>query len=483
MSVQEINVRVAGQVVLSADKTRTVLIKKVATGKYSLPKGKLEKGESWLQAADRERLEESGIDSKDVRSLVDSETGQAVYLDEANERGNHSCRYSIAQLKVDDSKTLAATFTTHNRSEIAAWFEIAQVMTLPTAEFAGRRKQIVKRALELAASDSNTFSDTITFTKLAQSLEESLMSHAIRHRAHGKLLARIPDDGRSKHGHLQKMATTTDCDTKSVTTSYAKSLNLTVADQKTADAAVGVFGAIQKSHVAAAELTAVVADQKSPAVSAVAAVGFFGATASTAVKTGAAENAAKGGVGLSKTLTWILRHKALELGLVVGEDGGIEVDKLLATKDLKGVSLADLQRVVHSCDKQRFSMYQVASGQWHIKANQGHSRQVGSKIDDSKSLTPLTVAVPVCVHGTNRRAWKEIQKDGLRPMGRKHIHFASHVDPAKVVSGIRQSSSVHVHIDMTKALADGIPFFLSENGVILSPGNKDGLIGPQYFKK
>jgi len=73
-------------------------------------------------------------------------------------------------------------------------------------------------------------------------------------------------------------------------------------------------------------------------------------------------------------------------------------------------------------------------------------------------------------------------------MGRKHIHMTTSIDQKTVVSGIRQSSSAFVFVDVKAAIFDGvqgIPFFLSENGVILSPGNKDGIIPVKYltFKK
>lgn len=41
---------------------------------------------------------------------------------------------------------------------------------------------------------------------------------------------------------------------------------------------------------------------------------------------------------------------------------------------------------------------------------------------------------------------------------------------------------VHIYLDVSKAMADGITFFVSLNNVILSSG-KEGFIGPQYFSK
>jgi RNA 2'-phosphotransferase, Tpt1 / KptA family len=41
-----------------------------------------------------------------------------------------------------------------------------------------------------------------------------------------------------------------------------------------------------------------------------------------------------------------------------------------------------------------------------------------SKVQDAKEI-------PIVVHGTYRRAWSTIQKEGLSKMSRNHIHFAS----------------------------------------------------------
>lgn len=75
-------------------------------------------------------------------------------------------------------------------------------------------------------------------------------------------------------------------------------------------------------------------------------------------------------------------------------------------------------------------------------------------------------------------------------MGRNHIHFATgpslesvlavHTDDAaqgkskpddsRVISGMRRDAQVLIYIDVRKALQAGVPFWRSENGVILSEG-------------
>ena len=85
------------------------------------------------------------------------------------------------------------------------------------------------------------------------------------------------------------------------------------------------------------------------------------------------------------------------------------------------------------------------------------------------------------VHGTYRACWPAIRKSGLSRMKRRHVHFATAVDPSRVVSGMRQSAAVFVYLDAPRALSAGLPLFRSANGVILSPGFGDGVVPPALF--
>ena len=48
---------------------------------------------------------------------------------------------------------------------------------------------------------------------------------------------------------------------------------------------------------------------------------------------------------------------------------------------------------------------------------------------------------------------------------------------------MRNSAQVLIYIDLERALADGLKFYLSDNGVILSEGNEAGVIASTYFAK
>jgi 2'-phosphotransferase len=105
------------------------------------------------------------------------------------------------------------------------------------------------------------------------------------------------------------------------------------------------------------------------------------------------------------------------------------------------------------------------------------------------------------VHGTTSKAWPLIlSSGGLKKMTRNHIHFASglpagfkslaeavdsteEVTKEPVISGMRNSSSVLIFIDIRKAIEGGIKFWKSANGVILSDGNEKGFLPVECFKR
>ena len=80
-------------------------------------------------------------------------------------------------------------------------------------------------------------------------------------------------------------------------------------------------------------------------------------------------------------------------------------------------------------------------------------------------------------------------RDGLSRMGREHIHFAPlpagwrSAGGARPVSGMRANCEVLVRVDVASAMRGGIEFYLSDNGVVLSPGDGAGVIPPRYFSE
>ncbi|XP_074427673.1 LOW QUALITY PROTEIN: tRNA 2'-phosphotransferase 1, partial [Larus michahellis] len=157
--------------------------------------------------------------------------------------------------------------------------------------------------------------------------------------------------------------------------------------------------------------------------------------------------------------------------------GFVEVGALLRLRRFRGVSEGDLRRVVATDPKGRFAL---SPDPLRIRANQGHSLPV-----PALELTPLRTPPslpPTLAHGTRRRCLGPILAGGLAAMGRTHIHLAGGLpgDPG-LRSGERRDSEIAIIIDGPRALADGIPFFLSANGVILTPGDAGERLPPKYF--
>ena len=181
-------------------------------------------------------------------------------------------------------------------------------------------------------------------------------------------------------------------------------------------------------------------------------------------------------VKVSKKLTWILRHQ-LDKYPHDGK-GYVKLLDIISTDNelFDGITDEKIQIIVDNDNKTRLGIKKY-KGFTYIRANQGHS---SGNLNDELMLEPIIEPIIGCFHGTYLSNLKFIKKSGLSRMKRKHIHIAES-DEAK--SGKRYNCNVKIYIDMKLALEEGIKFYRSENGVILTPGNKEGILEPKYFSK
>lgn len=233
---------------------------------------------------------------------------------------------------------------------------------------------------------------------------------------------------------------------------------------------------------------------------------------------------------LSRALAYILRHGAEKEALEIRADGYVLLEHVLQRPRVKSVTitlpdgkktkprLEDVRRIVESNEKKRFELSQQNSAEWWVRAVQGHSlknvvelQHVALTLENlhllklthddphnhslteehhlKTNLDALQIAsehrVQV-IHGTYAPAWDLIlASGGLKPMTRNHIHLAKgKFGQQGVISGMRKSANRLIYIDIVKAITDGIPFYLSSNGVVLTPGdNQHHMLGVQYFTK
>lgn len=191
---------------------------------------------------------------------------------------------------------------------------------------------------------------------------------------------------------------------------------------------------------------------------------------------------------LGRLLTRILRHQATELRLAIRGDGFVEVAALLRLsvktrggRTLSSFSVDDVRLAAARDRKRRMGLVEDG-GRLYIRANQGHSM---TAVVSEQLLKPVLNAreVPVCVHGTQRMYLDSIFAKGLSKMQRLHVHFATGLpNDSGVISGMRSSSNVLIHLNVEKALADGMKLFKSDNGVILTEGF-NGVVPAKYFKR
>ena len=200
---------------------------------------------------------------------------------------------------------------------------------------------------------------------------------------------------------------------------------------------------------------------------------------------------------ISHALSWVLRHQAHNLHLPITKDGYVPVALLIQHKHdrLQGLTVERIQQVVSTNDKQRFKLEEKTAADFKqavqldepflcIRANQGHSIP---GIDANALLQPLDAeelaAIPTIVHGTYEDVWNVIRREGLSKMGRNHIHCASGLlGEDGVISGMRKSSQIYIYINPVKCAEDGVTFFRSDNGVLLTAGvNDEGVLPASYI--
>lgn len=165
-------------------------------------------------------------------------------------------------------------------------------------------------------------------------------------------------------------------------------------------------------------------------------------------------------VRVSKLLSFGLRHRPDKLGLRLDEAGWAAVDHVLESLATQGekLSVEELKHLVATSDKQRFALSEDGR---RIRANQGHSVTV------DLGLAPREPP-PRLYHGTVDRFLERIRVEGLLRGSRTHVHLSIDESTARVVASRRKGRPVILAVRAGEMSADGLAFFLSDNGVWLT---------------
>ena len=159
----------------------------------------------------------------------------------------------------------------------------------------------------------------------------------------------------------------------------------------------------------------------------------------------------------SKFISLILRHKPETIGITLDEHGWANVDELI-----EGISRTQpfdremLEEIVATDEKGRYSFNEDKT---LIRANQGHSIPVDVELEQKEPPEIL-------YHGTGEKYVASIDEQGLIPKSRLYVHLSKDEETAKKV-GSRHGKPVIYIVKSGQMSRDGIPFFLSANGIWL----------------
>lgn len=164
---------------------------------------------------------------------------------------------------------------------------------------------------------------------------------------------------------------------------------------------------------------------------------------------------------LSRTVSLALRHRPKLYSLTLDENGWVAVADLLnslrkARPEWEDLAEADLVRMNEQASKRRF---EIADGR--IRALYGHSYalQVRKKPTDPPKIL---------YHGTTDRVLDVILEEGLKPMRRQYVHFATDRQMVVEVASRKQGRVVVLEILAGDAYTTGVPFYHGADNVWLA---------------
>lgn len=187
---------------------------------------------------------------------------------------------------------------------------------------------------------------------------------------------------------------------------------------------------------------------------------------------------------ISKQLSRILRHRAVDDNIAIDSKGYVLVDDLLKHGRLRThkTTFADVERIVTENAKQRFNLEKRNDGKYYICATQGHSILSISE-EELELLAPETFTNREVFHKTKFKTLDAVfASGGLSRMQRNHIHFKAAGDDS--VAGVKEYANTVIYVDVQQAMRDGIEFYRSKNNVILSRGQgNSGILPTKYFTR
>ncbi len=171
---------------------------------------------------------------------------------------------------------------------------------------------------------------------------------------------------------------------------------------------------------------------------------------------------------LSKEVSYALRHAPAEYGLILDENGWVDVqgllDALRKNNKWTSVKLDDLFCMIEASDKKR---HEIVDNK--IRALYGHS--TASQIKKEIAEPPEYL-----YHGTARRFIESIKENGLLSQERQYVHLSVDEETACEVGKRRDEKPVILRIRAKLAFMNGVSFYKGNDKVWLSDSIKSDFI-------
>ena len=158
---------------------------------------------------------------------------------------------------------------------------------------------------------------------------------------------------------------------------------------------------------------------------------------------------------VEKTITWLLRHGAVDEKVPINEEGFITIPNVinwLKNKKNINLQLEDINKIVDADKKSRYLLKDNM-----IRANQGHSIKI--KI----SMNKYQQNNSQLIHATYYDNMESINKSGLKSMSRNDVHLINIDSKSNKFKMIRQDTDLYVFVN-----GKNLNLRESTNGVILT---------------
>ncbi|MGC4051084.1 MAG: RNA 2'-phosphotransferase [Paludibaculum sp.] len=163
---------------------------------------------------------------------------------------------------------------------------------------------------------------------------------------------------------------------------------------------------------------------------------------------------------LSKVVSHALRHAPEEYHLQLDPEGWVAVDALVGAlrkrAEWNSSDEGELRAMIESSPKRR---HEMANGR--IRALYGHS------VPEAVERVPLRPP-DVLYHGTANAVLTSILSEGLRPMGRQHVHLSLDVETAELAGRRKDARPAILLVDAARAYDSGITFYQGNESVWLA---------------